>query len=140
MKNILIAILAITVVTGAAFAAQPSVFDRYEAVRQSLLKGDIAAIHTTARELGKSAASAKLGALASHANDLAKGANIKDSRAAFAAVSQDMIAYRKGVSGASRPVVVYCSMEKRSWLQPSASPVTNPYLDASMRSCGQIVN
>lgn len=139
MKKLIIAILAIAVVSTSAFAAQPVVFGRYEAVRQALLKGDIAAVQTTARDLARAASSMRLGALADHAHQLAAGKNLRDARTAFAALSQDMIAYRKSVSGASA-VVAYCSMEKKSWLQPSASPITNPYLDASMRSCGEIVN
>ena len=132
MKKMVLAILLAAV---SAFAAQSSLFDRYEAVRQALLKNDLAAVQSTAREL---AATAKNGAVATHATQLAAAANIKDARNAFAVVSQDLVAYSKGVAGA-KPAVVYCSMEKKSWLQPSPSPIANPYVDAGMRSCGEIV-
>ncbi len=124
MKKIVFVLLLIAV---SAFAAQPTLFDRYEAVRQALLKNDVVAVQNAARQLGTP-----------HANQLASAKDIKEARAAFAAVSQDVIAYSKTVSG-PKPVVLYCSMEKKSWLQPSASPVTNPYLDASMRACGEVV-
>ncbi len=124
MKKVVLAILLTAV---SAFAASPTLFDRYEAVRQALLKNDIAAVQSAARQLGTS-----------HADQLASAKDIKSARAAFAAVSQDVIAYSKTVPG-KKPVVLYCSMEKKSWLQPSASPVANPYVEAGMRSCGEIV-
>ncbi len=124
MKKLVFAVLFVAV---SAFAAQPTLFEKYETVRQALLKNDIAAVQSAARQLGTP-----------HANQLASAKNIKEARAAFAAVSQDVIAYTKTVSG-PKPVVLYCSMEKKSWLQPTASPVTNPYLDASMRACGEVV-
>ena len=119
-------VLGILLIATAAFAAQPTLFEKYEAVRQALLKNDIAAVQSAARQLGTP-----------HANQLASAKTIKEARAAFAAVSQDVIAYSKSVSGA-KPVVLYCSMEKKSWLQPTPSPVVNPYVDAGMRSCGEI--
>ena len=49
-----------------------------------------------------------------------------------------MIAYRENGSEKPKPEVVYCSMAKRSWLQP-AGDITNPYYaDAGMRGCGEI--
>lgn len=138
MKRTLYAALILAVVAVSAFAAQQSLFDRYESVRQALLKNDVAAVQTAARDLGTAARAAKIDAVAAHAGQLAAAKTIKDARNGFAVVSQDMIAYRKGLSGAT-PVVLYCSMEKKSWLQPSASPVANPYLDESMRACGQVV-
>jgi hypothetical protein len=35
-----------------------------------------------------------------------------------------------------RPAVAYCSMEKKSWLQPRGE-ITNPYVAAPMRACGE---
>lgn len=121
-----------------AFATNPPLFDRYESVRQALLRADVKSVQSSARDLATAARSAKLEAVAAHAKTLATAPNIKDARAAFAKVSQEMISYRDGLSG-KRPVVAYCSMEKKSWLQPSASPIANPYLGSSMRGCGEIV-
>ena len=39
--------------------------------------------------------------------------------------------------GGDKPVVAYCSMEKKSWLQPKGA-ITNPYVDAAMRACGEV--
>lgn len=138
MKKTFYAALITAVVAVSAFAAQQSLFDRYESVRQALLKNDVARVQAAARDLGTAARAAKLDAVATHAGQLAAAKTLKDARSGFAVVSQDMIAYRKSLA-ASTPVVLYCSMEKKSWLQPSASPVTNPYLDESMRACGQVV-
>jgi hypothetical protein len=138
VKRVLFALLILTAATTPLSAAQQSIFDRYEAVRQGLLSGDLEKINSAARELANSARLTALDGLAAHASQLVKVANIKDARLTFAVVSQDLISYRKTVSG-EKPVVLYCTMEKKSWLQPTASPITNPYLDASMRSCGEVV-
>jgi hypothetical protein len=51
-------------------------------------------------------------------------------------VSDEVIKYRESRC-CKRPIVVYCSMEKKSWLQPEGQ-ISNPYVDASMRKCGEI--
>lgn len=110
--------LLLALVALPAFATNPALFDRYETVRQALLRADVKTVQSSARDLASAAHGAKLETVAAHAKTLATASNIKDARAAFAKVSQEMITYRDGVSG-KRPVVAYCSMEKKSWLQPS---------------------
>ena len=55
---------------------------------------------------------------------------------AFAALSNRMIAFR-AKSSSEGPIVVYCSMEKKSWLQPKGA-VSHPYVAQSMRGCGEV--
>jgi len=140
MKRIIItttlAALTVFLFALAASAGQPSLFDRYEAVRQALLKGSLDDVHRTAAELADTASASKQRTIADRASALTTAADLKGARDSFAMLSEEVIDYRDGRSG-SRPVVVYCSMEKKSWLQPKGA-ITNPYMDESLRSCGEI--
>ena len=119
------------------FASQPTVFQQYESVRQALLAGNVRDIRTSAQQLATAAKSAKLDALATHATQLAATNDAKSARATFAVVSDDLIRYRK-TTGGDTPVILFCAMEKKSWLQPEAKPVVNPYVDPSMQGCGEV--
>ena len=62
---------------------------------------------------------------------------MEDARSAFGNLSEAMIAYRAASGEKPMPQVVYCSMAKRSWLQPPGA-IANPYYaDAAMRGCGE---
>lgn len=138
MKRITITLAALAVILFAlaASAGQPSLFDRYEAVRHALLSGSLEDIHRTANDLADTASAVRQKRIAERAAALATAADLKSARDSFAMLSDEVIDYRDGRSG-PRPVVVYCSMEKKSWLQPKGA-INNPYVDASMRSCGEI--
>lgn len=122
------------VAVSAAAARQP-LFARYEAVRQALLQQSIPAVQKSARNLADVARAAKQAAIAARAGALSHTTNIKDARNAFAALSDEMIKFRSAQSG-DRPVVAYCTMKEKSWLQPKGA-ISNPYLDPSMQSCGE---
>ena len=62
---------------------------------------------------------------------------LASARDAFYALTKPLVRYRFGVSG-KRPMVVYCPMTKRSWLQPKGD-VANPYHGQAMGACGEIV-
>lgn len=133
---ITIATLSVLFFTLAASAGQTNLFKKYESVRQALLSGSVEELHRTTQELADTAVAEKQNAIAERANALASVANLEAARDSFSMLSEELIRFRKGRSG-SRPVVVYCSMEKKSWLQPKGA-ITNPYVDASMRSCGEV--
>jgi hypothetical protein len=38
------------------------------------------------------------------------------------------------------PAVLYCSMKKRSWLQPDGETTGNPYYGREMPSCGEVIS
>ncbi len=118
-----------------ASAAQQPLFAKYEAARQAMLKASLPRVQSSAKELADAAIAAKQTAIASGADGLSRAANINQARAAFAVVSDEIIKFRNSQSGV-RPAVAYCSMEKKSWLQPKGA-ISNPYLDESMRSCGE---
>ncbi len=133
---ITVAALAVFLLAFTASASPTKLFEKYESVRQALLSGSVDDAQRAAKDLTGTARAEKQNAIAERANSLATITNLKGARASFAMLSEEVIRFRDGRSGA-RPVVVYCSMEKRSWLQ-SKGAITNPYLDASMRSCGEV--
>jgi hypothetical protein len=138
MKRLTITVagLAVFLFVVTASAGQPSLFDRYETVRQALLSGSLDDIQRTANDLADTASASRQKRIAERASALATAADLKSARDSFAMLSEEVIDYRDGRSG-PRPVVVYCSMEKKSWLQPKGG-ISNPYMDESMRSCGEV--
>src|SRR5512144_3068682 len=115
----------------AAIASTNPVFTQYESARQALLKESVADVQKAATQLTTAAHGAGQHALAAKSAELEKAANITKAREAFGALSEEVIKYRASVSG-EKPVVAYCSMAKKSWLQPKGA-ISNPYFDASMR-------
>jgi len=117
-------------------AAQTKIYGAYENARQALLGASVSGVTKAAAALATAARAEKQTAIADRAAALAQARDLGAARSAFAALSDEMIKFRAGRSG-ERPVVVYCSMEKKSWLQPKGA-IGNPYLAPSMRGCGEI--
>src|SRR5688572_32877854 len=90
-----------------------------------------------ANDLANAARAEEQDAIASGADSVAKAKDLEEARHAFGNLSDAMIAYRKQSSEQPRPAVAYCSMAKHSWLQPKG-PISNPYFDASMTTCGEV--
>ncbi|MFO7609667.1 MAG: DUF3347 domain-containing protein [Candidatus Krumholzibacteriia bacterium] len=63
--------------------------------------------------------------------------DLDSARAAFAELSDAMVAYR-GLAGGERPQVAWCGMAKHHWLQ-DGDAIANPYYGASMLRCGSFV-
>ena len=127
----------------AAYMAWPQreatpLFPRYEAARQALLDGSLERTKSAATELDGAATRAKQTRIAATAAALAKSGDVEAARTSFAELSDAMIAYRAASGEKPKPQVVYCSMAKRSWLQPPGA-IANPfYADAAMRGCGEL--
>ena len=140
MKRLIITFTLLTtfLFAFAASAGETQLFQKYESVRQALLKGSIDDVQRSAKELESAARDENQSAIADRASALSGAADIKGARDSFAMLSDQVIRFRDSRQG-ERPVVVYCPMHKTSWLQPKG-PVTNPYAEAAMRSCGQIRN
>ena len=115
--------------------ANTTLFMKYESIRQSLLKSDLAAAQKNAAALATDAKKARSAGVAEHAQSVAKATDIAGARRAFGALSDEMIRVRNAAGGA-RPAVYYCSMVKKSWLQPKGQ-VGNPY-DSAMAMCGEL--
>ncbi len=133
-----LAVLASLFLAVPLLANETKIYSSYENVRQALLKDGVTDIQKTATELASVARSEKQKAIAVQAAALAEATNVASARKVFAALSDEVIKFR-AAGCCERPVVAYCAMEKKSWLQPAGTPISNPYLDGSMRTCGQIV-
>ena len=77
------------------------------------------------------------------AEALTGASDLGTARDAFYALSKPLVRWRAAVVASGRaedelPVVVYCSMAKRSWLQP-AGTIGNPYHGQALAECGEIV-
>ncbi len=72
------------------------------------------------------------------ASDLAGAQSLSAARDAFYALSKPMVRFRKAAVG-DQPVVAYCPMVKRSWLQPKGQ-IGNPYYGQSMLRCGELID
>lgn len=73
------------------------------------------------------------------ASDLAAAGDLAGARDAFYALSKPLVRWRKAAGG-ERPVVAYCAMTRRSWLQPQGDAIANPYHGQSMLRCGEVVD
>ena len=132
-------ILASLFLAAPLFANETKIYSSYEKVRQALLKNAVGDVQKSAKDLALAARSEKQEAIAVQAETLAEANDIASARKVFAALSDGVIAFR-AAGCCERPAVAYCSMEKKSWLQPAGTPIANPYLDGGMRTCGQFVN
>lgn len=149
MKRFGMSFLALLLMAGAAFAAPaPSGFDavlgHYEVVRQILLKDTVAGIPAHAQAIGKLAKSAPAGLapqIAAAASRLAAARDLTAARNAFYELSKPMVRWREasGSIGGRSHVVAYCTMSRRSWLQPKGE-IGNPYYGKSMARCGEVVS
>ena len=141
----------------AADSAFARMFADYESIRQTLIRDSTAgvadharSIRSTALQLGehfdadvagvadRDAAAARelLPEIADRADRLAGAEGLAAVRTELAELTKPMVRYHALVQGA-RPVVAYCPMERKAWLQPD-EPIGNPY-DPSMLRCGEVV-
>lgn len=127
--------IAASLVFAVALAASPTLFARYEAVRQGLLSNSLENVHSSAKQLAADARKANQTAVAKQAEAVARSADLAKAREAFAALSDEMIQLRAKTAGA-RPAVYACPMLKKSWLQEKGT-IGNPY-DPAMRACGTL--
>ncbi len=165
MKHPILATVAAVLILGSAASAVAgesstvsSIFAQYEPIRQALIDGttDGIAVHaeaiaTVARRLAANfdataagiapdkaeQVEALLPKISAAAETLAAAASVAAARDAFYALSKPLVTVQSAAVG-HRPMVVYCPMEKRSWLQPD-EPVGNPYAPSMLR-CGTVVS
>jgi hypothetical protein len=141
----------------AAKSAFAEIFEHYEAIRQELIgsstthvAGHASAIEGIASGLvedfstegagvaGDSSAAVRdlLPEVVEQAGKLADARGLDPIRTAFADLSKPLVRWH-GMVEENRPVVVYCPMVKRPWLQPDEA-VGNPYAPSMLR-CGEVV-
>lgn len=145
--------------TAATDTAFDQILEHYEAVRQALSADRMAGVADAGREIGQildhlesdwsaeragvvadkaDEARAVLPALQTAADQLAEADDLDAARDAFYALSKPLVRFRKAAAG-ERPVVAYCPMVKRSWLQPEGE-IGNPYHGPEMHRCGEVVD
>ena len=167
-KHFTISILAVCVLALAAMAndAEPATFrtvlDHYEAVRSALvtdtvddsaepaqaIEAGLSGLHhdfdATAAAVDRGSAARALdllGKMHVAATALAQATEAGDleaTRSAFYELSKPMVQYRELMTG-DKPVVAYCPMERKSWLQEDDA-IGNPYAGQSMPTCGSVVS
>jgi hypothetical protein len=159
-KTALLAMLVLVLGSAGGAAAETTfseISTQYEAIRQALLKDSTAgirehaqAIQFIASRLSQDFSAASAGVAESDARAvrellpeiiecscaLAAADGLAAVRTAFAELTMPLVRYHRLVQGA-RPVVAYCPMEKKSWLQPDEA-IGNPYAPSMLR-CGEIV-
>jgi hypothetical protein len=145
MTLLALTLLLTAVPVFSAPAPAPAGFDavlgHYEAVRKALLADTVAGIPNHAAAIGKLAKGAPADLapkIAEAATRLAAAKNLEAARDAFYELSKPMVRWRE-VAGSKANVVAYCSMSKRSWLQPKGE-IGNPYYGKSMATCGEVVS
>lgn len=77
------------------------------------------------------------GEVAAAAKRLAVARDLAAARDAFYAASMPLVRLDNTFNGSA--IVAYCSMAKRSWLQPPGLTLGNPYYGQSMPTCGEVV-
>jgi hypothetical protein len=159
-KTALLAMLVLVLGSAGGAAAETTfseISTQYETIRQALLKDSTAgirehaqAIQFIASRLSQDFSAASAGVAESDARAvrellpeiiecsgaLAAADGLAAVRTAFAELTMPLVRYHRLVQGA-RPVVAYCPMEKKSWLQPDEA-IGNPYAPSMLR-CGEIV-
>ena len=138
--------LALLLTAGPAFSAPaPTGFDavlgHYETIRKALINDTMAGIPAHAAEIAKLAKSAPADLaprIASAAKKLSATKDLKTARDAFYELSKPMVRWREA-AGSKAHVVAYCSMSKRSWIQPKGE-IGNPYYGKAMATCGEVVS
>ena len=152
-------LLGLAVAPGVAAAdhAFAGIASQYELIRQALIedstegvKEHALAIQFTASRLSRDFSAAEAGVaekdadavrallpeITERAGALAAADGLAAVRAELAELTKPLVRYHALVQG-SRPIVVYCPMEKKSWLQPDEA-IGNPYAPSMLR-CGEVV-
>ncbi len=127
--------------SGALMEPVKSVFDNYLNIQSALAKDSIDGVASNASAIGTAVRGDSMKMLspdvANQADALAKAKDVASAREAFKPLSKSLIQYLTDHNVTAAYTEVYCPMAKASWLQKS-DKIDNPYLGASMRSCGEI--
>ena len=159
LKSAIVLALLFSASAAQAQSTLSTVLTHYEAVRLSLFKDSMDGVADQGRKISDALESlatdwsperagidADQAALAQEllpimgtaADNLAEAKTLDEARDAFYDLSKPLVRLR-GAAVDPMPVVAYCSMSKRSWLQPKGK-IGNPYHGSAMPHCGQIVD
>jgi len=153
-------VLAVSLVSGTSAAeitAFATISDHYEAIRLELIEDSTEtvaehadAIARTARTLDLNysdpAAGVKTGSgdavrallpeIEKRATEVARSTDLETVRTEMAELTKPLVRWQALIEG-PRPVVAYCPMVKKAWLQPDEA-IGNPYAPYMLR-CGEVV-
>jgi len=118
-----------------------SVLDHYLKIQSALANDSIDGVASNASAIGSAVRGDSMKMLspemAAQADVLAKTKDLASARVVFKRLSKSLIQYLADHKITSAYVEVYCPMVKASWIQRDEK-INNPYMNASMRSCGTI--
>jgi hypothetical protein len=153
-------VLAIACVSGTAEvedSAFDGIFEHYEAIRQALIEDSTEEVAKHAAEIaeitsdlrwdftpsraGVDSQSARtledlLPQIEERAAAVASAVSLEETRDRMAELTKPLVRWHELIQG-SKPVVAYCPMVKKAWLQPD-EPIGNPYAPYMLR-CGEVV-
>jgi hypothetical protein len=156
-KTLVTALALLATVAAAEDNAFRDISRHYEAIRQALMNDSTdgvaehaAAIQSATQKLNaeftpeaagiqaddSTAARELLPEIIDRSGRLAAAQDLTSVRTELAELTKPLTRYHALVQG-DRPVVVYCPMEKKAWLQPDG-PIGNPYAPSMLR-CGEVV-
>lgn len=139
-----LALILLALGAGPVLSAPPAggfetVLPHYEAVRKALVADSLKGVAGHAEAIRRQAPKNELGReIAKAAGRLAAAKDLETARGAFYDLSKPMVRWREA-SGKKDSIVAFCSMAKRSWLQPKGA-IGNPYYGKSMATCGEVVS
>jgi len=157
LSAIMLATTFVPALGGAEITAFNTIFDRYELIRQELIEDSTRGVAEQAEAIAKTAAAlqrnytdaaagvglesetavkALLPEIENRAAALAETGDLETARSALAELTKPLVRWHELIEG-PRPVVAYCSMVKKAWLQPDEA-IGNPYAPYMLR-CGEVV-
>jgi hypothetical protein len=127
--------------SGALMEPVKSVLDDYLKIESALAKDSLEGVSTNASAIASAVRGDSMKMLspqvADQADALAKAKDLRTAREALKPMSASLISYLHDHKVTGAYTEVYCPMTKASWLQKGGK-VENPYMEPSMRSCGEI--
>ena len=103
------------------------------------LKADFSAERAGASGEAAEVVREKLDEMIAAADAIASAKSLEPARDGIYDLTKPLVRWCQGVAEGDRPVVAYCPMYKRSWIQPRGDhEIGNPY--GGMPRCGEIVS
>jgi hypothetical protein len=123
-----------------ATSPAPTIVDAYLRIQQALSADTIDSIRGDARtiEIEATALGADGESIRSAAAGFREAADLTAARAAFAVLSDRMIARIRSEASPADVSVAFCPMAQRYWLQ-RGERIQNPYYGKAMPDCGRFV-
>ncbi len=141
MRALLASILVLGVLaTAAAADVAKAIVDPYLRIHAALAADQLDHVKADASAIAGEAAKGgpEVKAVETAARELEKAGDVKAVRAAFAKLSDALIAYARRTKSTLGPdtFVAYCPMVKQSWVQ-KGTKIQNPYFGSQMLECGE---